>query len=286
MAFTCSCVCSCSWSVSSAVWGCCGVWTGFLAGLLPHEAGPSVSPSTVSGIAPLPRRLPGLSSGLPAGVRWRASVSSCAPPFARSKAGGERATRVSTAGFACPNQQCKYFGNTDDQFHAAFWRWQAWPGRAHPDLSLSGVPHHIQRSTQHSTLASEKPHRTKSQWSSLRLPEGLDPSAAMRVFGFQQATITRWLTRAGGHAEILHERCFRNLHVPHLQVDEIRTRLRRSTQILWVWLVIDPTTKILPVLQLGPRTQNAAHTVIHSLRQLLAPGCIPLFTSDGLHVYF
>ncbi len=108
----------------------------------------------------------------------------------------------------------------------------------------------------------------------------------MRVFGFQQATITRWLTRAGGHAEILHERCFRNLHVPHLQVDEIRTRLRRSTQILWVWLVIDPTTKILPVLQLGPRTQNAAHTVIHSLRQLVAPGCIPLFTSDGLHVYF
>ncbi len=118
------------------------------------------------------------------------------------------------------------------------------------------------------------------------LAEGLDPSAAVRVFGFQHATITRWLTRAGWHAEILHERCFRNLHVPHLQLDEIRTRLRRCTQILWVWLVIDPTTKILPVLQLGPRTQNAAHTVIHSLRELLAPGCIPLFTSDGLNVYF
>ena len=26
--------------------------------------------------------------------------------------------------------------------------------------------------------------------------------------------------------------------------------------------------------------------VIHSLRQLLAPGCLPLFTSDGLNVYF
>jgi hypothetical protein len=29
-----------------------------------------------------------------------------------------------------------------------------------------------------------------------------------------------------------------------------------------------------------------AHTVIHSLRQFLAPGCLPLFTSDGLNLYF
>jgi hypothetical protein len=29
-----------------------------------------------------------------------------------------------------------------------------------------------------------------------------------------------------------------------------------------------------------------AHRVIHPLRQLLAPGCIPLFTSDGLNLYF
>jgi len=29
-----------------------------------------------------------------------------------------------------------------------------------------------------------------------------------------------------------------------------------------------------------------AHLLIHSLRQMLAPGCIPLFTSDGLNLYF
>ena len=56
--------------------------------------------------------------------------------------------------------------------------------------------------------------------------------------------------------------------------------------MLWLWLVIDPRTKILPVLELGLRTQNMAHTVIHSLRRSLAPGCIPLFTSDGLNLYF
>ena len=118
------------------------------------------------------------------------------------------------------------------------------------------------------------------------LAEGLDPSAAERVFGYRQATITTWLMRAGRHAEILHERCFRNLHLPHLQLDELRTRLRSAKHVLWLWLAIDPLTKILPVLHVGPRTQNAAHTVIHSLQQLLAPDCLPLFTSDGLNLYF
>jgi IS1 family transposase len=118
------------------------------------------------------------------------------------------------------------------------------------------------------------------------LAEGLDPSAAERVFGFRQATITRWLTRAGGHAHTLHERFFFHLHLPYLQLDELRTRLRCATQVLWLWLAIDPCTKLLPVLQLGPRTQNMAHSLIHSLRQILAPGCLPLFTSDGLNLYF
>jgi IS1 family transposase len=94
------------------------------------------------------------------------------------------------------------------------------------------------------------------------------------------------LSRTGKHAHTLHERCFCHLHLPHLQLDKLRTRLRSARQILWLWLAIDPLTKILPLLQLGPRTQHMAHALIHSLRQSLAPGCIPLFTSDGLNVYF
>jgi IS1 family transposase len=118
------------------------------------------------------------------------------------------------------------------------------------------------------------------------LAEGLDLSAAKRVFGYRQATITTWLTRAGDHAQALHEHCFRQLWLPHLQLDELRTRLRCVTKVLWLWLAIDPCTKIVPVLELGPRTQHMAYKVIHSLRQILAPGCLPLFTSDGLNLYF
>ena len=58
------------------------------------------------------------------------------------------------------------------------------------------------------------------------------------------------------------------------RVGSSRARRRNSQHVLWIWPAIDPCTKILPVLSLGPRTQNAA------------PGCIPLFTSDGLNLYF
>ena len=112
-------------------------------------------------------------------------------------------------------------------------------------------------------------------------------SAAERVFGYHDTTITTWLTRTDlARTELERALASRNLRLPHLQLDELRTRLRSSKQALWLWLAIDPLTKILPVLHLGPRTQDIAHLVSHSLRQLLAPGCLPLFTSDGLHMSF
>jgi IS1 family transposase len=69
-------------------------------------------------------------------------------------------------------------------------------------------------------------------------------------------------------------------------MDELRTRLRDRAHVLWLWVVLDPLTKLIPVLHLGARTQAAAHGVVHDLRQRLAPGCLPVFTSDGLNLYF
>src|SRR6266849_3865798 len=193
--------------------------------------------------------------------------------------------RVNTEGFACPNQQCAYLGITDAHIHALVgdgkhgraeriqtFRCQAclttFTARRHTPL------YHLKTPSYHVAMVLSA------------IAEGLDPSAAERVFGYRQATITTWLSRAGEHAQTLHQHSFCNLQLPHVQLDELRTRLRSCTQVLWLWLAIDPCTKLLPVLYLGPRTQHAAHRVIHSLRLLLAPGCVPLFTSDGLNLYF
>jgi len=192
---------------------------------------------------------------------------------------------VNTEGYACPNPKCLYFGITDDQIHA---------------LVGDGMHGHAERiqtfrcqacRTTFSARYHTPLYRLKTPSHQIAvvlaaLAEGLDLSAAERVFGYRQATITTWLSRAGEHAQTLHERFFCHLRLPHLQLDELRTRLRCSQHVLWLWLVIDPCTKILPVLHLGPRTQHMAHRVIHSLRELLAPGCLPLFTSDGLNLYF
>jgi IS1 family transposase len=56
--------------------------------------------------------------------------------------------------------------------------------------------------------------------------------------------------------------------------------------VLWLWVALDPLTKCIPVMQLGPRTHEMAHLLIHRLKERLAPGCLPVFTSDGLNAYF
>jgi IS1 family transposase len=206
-------------------------------------------------------------------------------PWCEVKSRRGATKRIDTAGFACPNRQCQYFGSTDADFHALVGDGKH--GRTERIQTFRCQACRTTFSARHDTPLYRL--KTPSQQIAIvlsALAEGLDPSAAERVFGHRQATITRWLTRAGKHAELFHEHCFSNLHLPHLQLDEIRTRLRSSRKVLWLWLAIDPQTKIVPVLHLGPRTQHAAHLLIHSLRELLAPGCLPLFTSDGLNLYF
>jgi IS1 family transposase/transposase-like protein len=206
-------------------------------------------------------------------------------PWSEVKSRRGAPKRIPTEGFACPNQQCPYAGITDAHIHALVGDGKH--GQAERIQTFRGPACHTTfTARRHTPLYRLKTPSQQVAVVLTALAEGLDPSAAERVFGYRQATITTWLTRAGKHAQTLHERFFCHLHLPHLQLDELRTRLRCATQVLWLWLAIDPLTKILPVLQLGPRTQTMAHQLIHSLRESLAPGCLPLFTSDGLNLYF
>ncbi len=206
-------------------------------------------------------------------------------PWSEVKSRRGAPKRIVTEGFACPNSQCTYFGNTEAHVHALVGDGKH--GQAEPIQTFRCQACRTTFSARRDTLLYRL--KTPSQEVAVvlsALAEELDPSAASRVFGFRQATITTWLTRAGEHAQTLHKRSFCHLHLPHIQLDELRTRLRCAKQILWLWLAMDPRTKILPVLELGPRTQHMAHRLIHTLRESLAPGCLPLFTSDGLNLYF
>ena len=65
--------------------------------------------------------------------------------------------------------------------------------------------------------------------------------------------------------------------------EEAIQRLSRSPQ--WVWTAIDPQSKLLLAILVGPRTQAMAQCVVHQVVEALAPGCIPLFVTDGFKEY-
>lgn len=57
-------------------------------------------------------------------------------------------------------------------------------------------------------------------------------------------------------------------------------------QDMWLWVAHDATTKLIPVLQVGGRSQEMAFSVVHELKGGLAAGCVPVFSTDGLKHYY
>ena len=90
------------------------------------------------------------------------------------------------------------------------------------------------------------------------------------------------------------------IHVQQVQLDELYAvlsgvkdgqrsaeeaiqRLSRSPQ--WVWTALDPQSKLLLAIMIGPRTQAMAQRVVHQVVQVIAPDCVPLFLPDGFKEY-
>ena len=48
---------------------------------------------------------------------------------------------------------------------------------------------------------------------------------------------------------------------------------------------MDPTSKLLVVVDVGGRTLAMAQRVVHQVTQMLAPDCVPLFLTDGFKDY-
>src|SRR5512135_39323 len=145
--------------------------------------------SNVSGTATLSTRLPRLSPRLHFLVGCGACASTCAPlargqkPAGSTQAGEHRRLRL-------PQPPVLLLWDHRRSHPCLGWGWHAWPCRAHPDLPLSGLPHHVQCSTLHALVPFENPFSPGRHGADHALAEGLDLSAAERVFGYRQATIT------------------------------------------------------------------------------------------------
>jgi hypothetical protein len=69
----------------------------------------------------------------------------------------------------------------------------------------------------------------------------------------------------------LHERLMLKLDLIHVQLDELWANVMHSTQDMWVWVASDATTKIIPVIQVGGRTQEAAFQLSARVKRKAPP---------------
>jgi hypothetical protein len=132
------------------------------------------------------------------------------------------------------------------------------------------------------------------------LAEGLGIRATARVFEVDANTVLQWLVEAAEHLRAFSAYFLCHLHLEQLQLDELYAvlrdlkageinndeairRLERSPS--WVWTAMDPTSKLLVVVDVGCRTLAMAQHVVHQVTRVLAPGCVPLFLTDGLKDY-
>jgi IS1 family transposase len=132
------------------------------------------------------------------------------------------------------------------------------------------------------------------------LAEGLGIRATARVFEMDPNTVLHWLVEAAEQLKAFAASFLCDMHINQLQLDELYAvlrgvndgeistkqaikRLERSRH--WVWTTIDPESKLLLVIDSGPRTLAMAQRVVHQVTKVLAPGCVPLFLTDGLKDY-
>jgi IS1 family transposase len=112
--------------------------------------------------------------------------------------------------------------------------------------------------------------------------------------------VLAWLSEAADHLQAFSQYFLHDLRVTQVQLDELYallravqagevsetaalTRLSRSPH--WVWAAIDPVSKFLIALDVGDRTLAMAQRVVHQVVQVLAPGWVPLFLTDGFKEY-
>jgi IS1 family transposase len=218
----------------------------------------------------------------------------CPPP--RIVSTRRRPRQVDTSQHFCPNPDCDYrgwvgWGNLSSNGHPSSGPWR--------QLYCSQCEGYFLE-TRGTPLYGKRVSPDLLVWAVGALAEGLGIRAVARVFAVDPNTVLQWLVEVADHATAFSQYFVRDVHVTQVQLDELFallsavkagevseeeaiTRLSRSPQ--WVWTTIDPVTKLLLTIDVGERTLAMAQRVVHQVAQVLAPGCMPLFLTDGFKEY-
>jgi IS1 family transposase/transposase-like protein len=215
------------------------------------------------------------------------------PPITSSRG---RPRHVDTSQQFCPNPDCAYrgrvgLGNLRANGHpnGGPWRQLYCSQCERYVLETHGTPFHGKRVAPDLLV-----------WAVGALAEGLGIRAVARVFEVAPNTVLAWLVEAADHLKAFSQYFLHDVRATQVQLDELYALLsavkageisdheaiqRLSRSPHWVWVAMDPVTKLLLTLDVGDRTLAMAQGVVHQVIQVLASGCVPLFLTDGFKEY-
>jgi len=207
-----------------------------------------------------------------------------------------RRRQVDTSMHFCPNPDCAYRG------------WVGWGNlraNGHPNGGpwrqlLCVVCHHYFLETLGTLFHGKRASVDLIVHVIGCLAEGLGIRGTARVFEVDPNTVLQWLVEAADQLRAFSCHFLHNVRVTQVQLDELFAllsaikdgavneaeaieRLERVPH--WVWVAMDPESKLLLALDVGDRTLAMAQRVVHHVAQVLAPDCAPLFLTDGFREY-
>jgi IS1 family transposase len=266
---------------------------------------PATGPPTPEPLPPVPKRkrerqpFAGLTTkphcdACEHGTAPRPQAPSTPPPRIVPTRGRRR--QVDTSTHFCPNPDCAYRG------------WVGW-GNLRANGHPSGGPWRqllciVCRGYFLETLGTIFHGKRASVEIIVRviacLAEGLGIRGTARVFEVDPNTVLQWLVEAADQLRAFSRHVLHDVRVRQIQLDELFAllsavkdgavsaadaieRLERAPQ--WVWVAMDPESKLLLAMDLGDRTLATAQRFVHHVVQILAPDCAPLFLTDGFREY-
>jgi IS1 family transposase len=207
-----------------------------------------------------------------------------------------RPRQVDTSKQFCPQPRCAYYGwvglrniRANGYPNGGRWRQLQCLGCKTSCLETHGTPLHGKRVAPEVVV-----------WAVGALAEGLGIRAVARVFAVDPNTVRHWVTEVADQAAACSRYFLHDVHVTQVQLDELFTLLsavqagevnkgealsRRPRSPHWVWVALDPVTKLVLAVEGGARPLAMAQRLVHHVAQVLAPDCVPLFLTDGFKEY-
>jgi len=185
-----------------------------------------------------------------------------------------RRRQIDTAAHFCPNPECRYqgwagWGNIRANGHPNGGRWRQL-------LCIVCRRYFLE------TLGTIFHGKYASVECIVRviacLAKGLGIRGTARMFEVDPNTVLQWLVEAAEQLQAFSRHALHDVRVTHVQLDELFAllgavkdgevsaaeaikRLERSPQ--WVWVAMDPESKLLLVLDVGDRTLAMVQRVVH-----------------------